>query len=411
MKKRVVITGLGAIAPNGIGTEEFWKALVEGRSGIDRITSFDASNLPCQIAGEVKGFDPADYMSPKLVERLPRVAQFGVAVARMAADDARLDGIPSQRIGVAFGANMGKADAPDVDYNLFLQKGLESLNSLSAEKLTPHFATSHIAIEVGAQGPTASFSSGCITTPNAIDWGRDQIQKGYVDAIVVVTSESLLFPFMFAMLCASGVISTSSNDQPQKSPKPFDLHRDGAIASEGAGAIILEELNCALDRGADIYAELLGVSLNCEAMDIRKFDIRGEALAEVIRAAINQSVLHLSEIDYISAHGTATRYHDLAETNAIKRVLGDRAYNIPISSIKSMIGISFSASAAFQVVACCLGLRDGIIPPTINYEVPDPECDLDYVPKVARVTRLRNALINAEGMGGGHSAMVLGQTR
>ncbi|MBI1925928.1 beta-ketoacyl-[acyl-carrier-protein] synthase family protein [Candidatus Poribacteria bacterium] len=396
MKRRFVITGLGAIAPNGVGKEAFWKALVEGRSGIDRITSFDASNLP------------ADYMSLKLVERLPRVAQFGVAVAKMAADNARLDDIPSQRIGVAFGANLGKADISDVDHNLFLQKGLRGIDSLSAEKLSPHFSTSHIAMALRTKGPTASFSSGCTATPNAIEWGRDQIQNGYVDAVVVVSSESLLFPFMFSMLCAGPFLSTSSNDQPQKASKPFDVRRDGTVISEGGGAIILEDFNCAFNRGAHIYAELLGVALNSEAVDVRKFDIKGEAFAGIILEAINRSALHPSEIDYISAHGVATRVQDVAETNAIKLAFGSRAYNIPISSIKSMIGISFAPSPAFQVIACCLGLRDSIIPPTINYEVPDPACDLDYVPNKARVVRLRNVLINAEGMGSSYSATILG---
>lgn len=411
MKRRVVITGLGAIAPNGIGTEEFWKALVEGRSGIDRITSFDASDLPCQIAGEVKGFDPADYMSSKLVKRLPRVAQFGVAVAKMAADDARLDGIPSQRMGVAFGTTLGKEDIFDGDYNLFLQKGWKSINLLLGEKYTPHFSTIHIAIELGAKGPVASFSSGCITIINAIDWGYHQIQNGYADAVVVAGSESLLHPFTFSIICARRLLSTSSNDQPQKASKPFDMRRDGAVLSEGAGAIILEEQSCAFDRGANVYAELLGFSVSCEAVSVQEFDITGKACAETILAAINRSAIHPSEIDYICATGTSTRNQDLGETNAIKHAFGNKAYHIPISSIKSMIGHPDAAATALQVITCCLALRNSIIPPTINYEIPDPECDLDYVPNKARVTRLRNVLINAEGFGGNHSAIVLGIPR
>lgn len=408
MKRRVVITGLGAIAPNGIGKDEFWKALLEGRSGIDRIRSFDASGLPCQIAGEVKGFDPTDYISARKAKELPRVAQFAVVSAKMAADDARLAEIPSGRLGVAFGTNLGKEDVFDVDHNLFLQHGFKSIKPLLGEAFTPHFSTSHIAIELGAKGPAASFSSGCTTINNAIGWGCDQIRNGYVDSVVIAGSESLLHPFAFAVICASGVLSTSSNHSPQKASKPFEARRDGVVPSEGAAAIILEALDSALNRGAYIYSELIGLAVSCEAMNIWKFDIEGTALAETILAAINRSSTHISEVDYICAHGVSTHNHDLSETNAIKLAFGERAYNIPISSIKSMIGHHTSAASAFQVVASCLSLRDGLIPPTINYEIPDPECDLDYVPNQARITRLRKLLINAEGFGGSHSVMVLG---
>ena len=408
MRKRVVITGLGAIAPNGIGKDEFWRALVAGQSGIDRITSFDVSDMPCQIAGEVEDFDPSDYMSRKLVERLPRVAQFAVAASKMAADDAQLEDISSSRIGVAFGTSLGKEDVFDVDHNLFLQNGSEDIRPLLSQEYTPHFSTSYIAIELSAKGPTASFSSGCTTVINAIEWGYAQIQSGYADAVVITGSESLLQPFVFSTISASGFLSTSENDQPQKASKPFDRRRDGYVLSEGAAAIILEARDCAIDRNADIYAELLGFAVNCEAMDIRMFDVTGKALAEVILAAINRSLTPLSEIDYICAHATSIPNRDLAETNAIKLVFGDRAHHIPISSIKSMIGHPLAAALAFQLIACCLGFRDGVIPPTINYENPDIKCDLDYVPNKARVARLRNMLINAEAFGGGHSSVVLG---
>jgi 3-oxoacyl-[acyl-carrier-protein] synthase II len=411
MKRHVVITGLGVIAPNGIGKDEFWKALVEGRSGIDRITSFDTSELPCQIAGEVKGFNPTAYIPARKARQLPKVAQFAVSAAKMAAEDAHLEDIPLQRIGVAFGTSLGKEDMFDSDHNLFLQNGFKSIKPLLAEEYTPHFSTSNIAIELGAKGPTASFSSGCTTVANAIDWGYSQIQGGYADAVVVVGSESLLFPFTFSVICASRVLSTSSNDQPQKASKPFDARRDGVVLSEGGAAIILEDLNCAHNRGANIYVELLGSTQSCEAMDMRRVDLKGTALAETILTAINRAYIHMSEIDYICAHGVSTPDYDLAETNAIKLAFRERAYNIPVSSIKSMIGHPLAAATAFQVVAGCLSLRDGIIPPTINYEVPDPECDLDYVPKKARVTRLRNLLINSKGFGGSFSALVLGMPR
>ncbi|MCZ6679033.1 MAG: beta-ketoacyl-[acyl-carrier-protein] synthase family protein, partial [Candidatus Poribacteria bacterium] len=358
MKRRVVITGLGAIAPNGIGKEEFWKALVAGRSGIDRISSFDASDLPCQIAGEVKGFDPADYLSRKLIERLPKVAQFAVAVSKMAADDAQLEKIPSQKIGVAFGTNVPKEDIFDRDHPLFLKDGWKGMNRYLGESHTPHFSTIHIASELGAKGPIASFTSGCIAVSNAIGWGCDQIQSGVADAVVIAGSESLLHPFTFAMVSASRLLSTSSNDQPQKASKPFDKRRDGYVLSEGAGAIILEARNSAIDRGTDVYAELLGCAVGCEAADIRNFDVTGETAAETILAAINRASIHPSELDYICAMGLSTGYHDLAETNAIKLAFGERAYHIPISSIKSMIGHPDAATPALQTIASCLALRD-----------------------------------------------------
>lgn len=407
-KPRVVITGLGAIAPNGIGKDPFWQALRCGRSGIARITRFDASKFPCQIAGEVCDFDPTMYLKPRDAKRLSRVAQFGVVAAKMAFEDAgiQVTSTNASRFGVCFGNSMGKPEVFDDDHLPYLERGIRGIHPTTLVDLPPHGVSSHVAIALGTQGVCGTLSSGCTTSLDAIQWGYQQICTGRASAIVVGGSEAVLTPFTFGIVCAVGVLS-KHNDAPSEASRPFDLYRDGIVLSEAAGAVVLESWEHARDRGANMYAEILGTAGMRYGHELVKCDISGHDMAQVMEAALVQADVTKHRIDYISPHGVSLPDYDRAESNAIKTVFGDYAYNIPVSSIKSMIGQPFAAAGALQVVASCLTLQDDLIPPTINYTTPDPLCDLDYVPNRARRARVRDVLVHAHGIGGSGAALVL----
>lgn len=407
-KPRVAITGLGVVAPNGIGKEAFWQALVAGRSGIDRITRFDASKFPCQIAGEVCDFEPMAYMKPRDAKRLPLAAQFGVAAAKMAFEDADVEVTPKNaaKLGVCFGNSMGKPEVFDADYLPYLERGVRGIHPTTLVDMSPHGVSSQVAIALGTQGVCGTLSSGCTTSLDAVQWGYQQICAGRARLVVVGGAEAVLTPFTFGTVCAVGVLS-KRNGEPQKASRPFDLHRDGMVLSEGAGAIVLEAWEHARDRGAPIYAELLAAVSMRSGHELVRCDISGAGMAQVMEASLIQSDLPKHGIDYISAHGSALRDYDEAETNAIKAVFGECVHNIPVSSIKSMIGQPFAAAGALQVVASCLTLQHDIIPPTINYITPDPRCDLDYVPNRARRARVRTVMVHAHGMGGSDASLVL----
>jgi 3-oxoacyl-[acyl-carrier-protein] synthase II len=413
--RRVVITGLGAVAPNGIGKDAYWDGLLKGRSGIRRITRFDASEFPCQIAGEVVNFEPTVYINPHEVKRLSRVSQFALAAAKMAIDDSgiQISETNAGRVGVCFGASAGKGEIFESDHLAFLERGVRGIHPLAHNQFHPHSVSSRVAIEIGASGVCGSMATGCTSGLDALNWGYEQLCQGRVAVMVVGSAEALLSPFAFASICAAGVLSKShmsrNNTVPQSSPRPFDLHRDGLVLSEGAGAVILETLEHAQERNADIYAEVLGYATVREGDDMMRCDLSGTDMARVMEIALYQSLLPKSRIDYINAHGVGLRDYDTAETAAIKAVFGEQAYNIPVSSIKSMIGQPFAAGGSLQIVASCLTLQHGRIPPTINYDTPDPACDLDYVPYHARAARIRALLVHAHGLGGTDSTLVLGQ--
>lgn len=409
-QQRIVITGLGAVAPNGIGKEAFWAGLISGRSGISRITRFDASQFPCQIAGEVSDFEPTLYMDPHEAKRMPRVSQFAVAAATMALDDSGLRVTPqnARQIGVCFGTSVGKGETFETDYLPFLERGVRAIHPLLWIEFAPHAPSSHVAIELGLSGVSGSVATACTSGLAALYWGYVQICLGRASTMVVGGAEALLSPFLFGAVCAGGVLS-KRNGAPQQASRPFEMHRDGLVLSEGAGAVVLEALEQAQERNARIYAEVLGYATTRDGESLRGCDLTGSDVARAIEAALHQSRLPKRRIDYISPHGVSLSDRDMAETNAIKAVFGDWAYNIPVSSIKSSIGHPFAAASALQVVASCLTLQHGIIPPTINYETPDPDCDLDYVPNRARRARVRTLLVHATGMGGTNSALVLGE--
>lgn len=408
-RRRVVITGLGVVAPNGIGKDEFWRNLFAGKSAVDYITAFDPSPFSCQIAAEVKDFDPNQYIEPKKAKRLSRISAFAVASARMALEDAHLQigGQESYRIGTCFGTTSGKPDM-ESEHLLFLEKGPQSVNPLAWAEFVPHASSVHIAIEFGIRGPATTISSGCCTSLDAVEWGALQIRSGRLAAAIVGSADSLLSPFVLAVLCKAGFL-TNQNHAPTKASRPYDLYRDGFVPSEGAGAIVLEDLDHALTRNARIYAEVLGSAGITEGVEIPHRDVSGATLAQGIRTVLARSHLGIGEVDYINAHGVSHPESDLMETNAFKEVFGDHAYNIPISSIKSMIGDPFAAGGVLQIVAASLSLVHQIITPTLNLEFPDPQCDLDYVPQKARPARIRHLLVNSRAVGGSNSILALGR--
>ena len=414
MKRRVVITGLGPISPVGIGKDSFWDSLVHGRSGITEITRFDASDYPSRIAGEVKDFQPKDFMSKKTASSSARFTQLAVAAARLAFEDSgiKLNGnIDSSRIGSCLGSStLGTGDLLEKHIPLFYQKGLKTINPYTCVNYTAHIATSVAAIELSIKGPITTVSSGCSTAIDAINWACSQIIEGKADVIIAGAADAPLFPFGFGTFCAVRVLSRR-NDNPAVASRPYDAMRDGMVLSEAGAAVVLEELNHACERGATIYGEVLGFASVSEAQETVAVEMSGETIARLIGLALGNAALSPSAIDYINAHGNSMADYDLSETRGFKLALGAHAYRIPISSSKSMMGQSLAPASGLQTISSCLTLRDDIIPPTINYEFPDPDCDLDYVPNLARRNHVNIILMNSHSVGGSHSAIVIGRLR
>jgi len=409
MSRRVVITGLGAVAPNGIGAELFWEGLVAGRSAIRPISRFDTRQFRSRIGGEVPDCRPREFISSKNVGQTSLFTQFAVASSRMAWQDGGLNGrlVRPERVGLSAGATIGDPNHVYArQFENFLKRGRRGVHySISAE-YTAHAATSHIAIELGHKGPTHTISAGCTSGFEVLDWALNAIRLGELDVVLACASDSILHPFYFATLDVLNILSTR-NDEPEKASRPYDLHGDGSVASEGGGAVVVEELSHALERGARIYAELVGCSGSSFAHEMIRPDREGESIYRCLVRAMQQGNVRAEEIDYICSHGVAIPDEDLAETLAFKRLLGDRARRVPVSSIKSMIGQPYAAGGILQVVAVCKVLQTGWIPPTINFETPAPGCDLDYVPGRARRNNVNYALANSQGVGGTQSAVIL----
>ncbi len=407
--RRAVITGLGTVAPNGIGVEAFWEALVEGRSAIRPISRFDTRQFRSRIAGEVLDFRPKDFIRAGHVSQMSRFTQFAVASSRLAWEDGGLNGrmVRPERVGLSAGATIG--DPNDVyarQFENFLKRGRRGVHySISAE-YTAHAATGHISIELGHEGPTHTVSAGCTSGFEVLDWALNAIRMGELDVVLACASDSVLSPFYFATLDVLNILS-ARNDEPGKACRPYDLHRDGSVASEGGGAVVVEELSHALERGARIYGELVGCSSSSFAQEMIRPDRDGESIYRCLRRALQQANLRPEEIDYICSHGVAIPDEDVAETLAFKRLLGDHAYRIPVSSIKSMIGQPYAAGGILQLVTLCKVFQTGWIPPTINLETRDPDCDLDYVAGQARRNNVTYGLANSQGVGGTHSAVLV----
>ena len=405
--RRVVVTGLGVVAPNGIGVEAFWGNLVKGVSGIDRITRFDASHHDTKIAAEVKGFDPLLYIEKKDVKKMDRFIHYAMAGAMMAADDAQLTvkEVERSRIGVLIGTGMGGIPGLEETHKTLLEKGPGRISPFFIPSIITNLASGHIAIRFGLRGPNSCVSTACATGNHAIGDSFELIRRGTADVMFAGGTEAVISPLTIGGFGAMKALSTR-NDAPQRASRPFDKGRDGFVMGEGAGVLILEELDHALHRGARIYAELNGYGMSADAYHMTAPDPEGAGAIASMVLALEDAALQPEEVDYINAHGTSTPAGDAAETKAIKKVFGDYAYRLAVSSIKSMTGHLLGAAGGVEAVATALTLHYGVIPPTINYDEPDPECDLDYVPNRARQAQVRVAFSNSFGFGGTNATLV-----
>ena len=408
MKRRVVITGLGVIAPNGIGKDEFWKSLKEGKSGITRITRFDATTYPCQVAGEVRNFDPTNYMDPKTAKRMDRFSHFALVCAKMAMKDAGLEmnGYNSERAGVVSGSALGGVPHAEAQHALFLEKGLKRIDPLLAIKLFPGEAASQISIQLHTKGPAYTISTACVSGVDAIGLGFSLIKDNAIDVAIVGGSEAPLAPMTFGAFCNVGALS-KANENPQAASKPFDIERDGFAMSEGGGFLVLEELSHAVRRDAHIYAELVGFGATSDAYHMTRSNPSGDEAINAIKIALCEADLDPLSVEYVNAHGSSTPLNDEIETVIIKKVFNDYAYKLPISSNKSMLGHSLGAAGAIEVIASVLTIEDSFIPPTINYQHPDPQCDLNYVPNRGINKEVNTVLSNSFAFGSRNAAVVI----
>ncbi|MFP4250170.1 MAG: beta-ketoacyl-[acyl-carrier-protein] synthase family protein [Armatimonadota bacterium] len=409
LRRRVVITGLGVVSSTGMGKDAFWEAVRDGRSGIRHVSGFACDDLSSRIAGEIVDFDPADYMAAADARRSGEFVHYSVAAARMALDDSQLDltSIDPFRAGAVFGnSSAGNGNVTDDIYERWMDRGIRGFGSTDCVQLATHAATAHVFIDMGLRGPNASVASGCCSGVEAISRAAQALREGQADVMVAGAAEACVSRFGMALLCRVGVLSTH-NEEPEKASRPYDATRDGLVLSEGAGAVTLETAHHALERGAPIYAEVRGYGTSTEAHHLVVADPSGVELAYAFRQALQEAHLAPADIDYVCAHGIANLDYDRADTRAIKKVLGDRAYNIPVSSIKGTTGQPFAAGGAWQTAAACMAMRESVVPPTINYHQPDPDCDLDYVPNRARRVRVETVMVNSHSFGGTHAALIL----
>lgn len=408
-RRRVVVTGMGAVTPLGLSVEETWKGLVEGRSGVVRITQFDPSPYPSQIMGEVKGFEPADYMDGREARRMSRFSQFAVAAARMAVEDAGLsiDQSNAEDVGVVFGTGIGGGLVESENaHRILLDKGFRRVPPLFVPNMMPNAAAHHVGYTFGIKGYTSTVIAACASGTQGIGEGARAIRDGRAKVVISGGTESTICELALAGICAMRAVSTR-NDEPEKASRPFDAERDGFVAAEGCGILVLEDLGYALARGARIYAEVLGYGVSSDAYHVSAPDPEGKGSALAMRRAIEDAGLKPEDIQYINAHATATPIGDPAEVVAIKSVMGPHAYEIPVNATKSMLGHLLGASGAVEAIATIKTILEGVLHPTINLETPDPECDLDHVPNVAREARIDIALNNSFGFGGQNACLVL----
>jgi beta-ketoacyl-acyl-carrier-protein synthase II len=407
-KRRVVVTGMGVVAPNGIGIENFWDSLVHGRSGIKLIDQFDVSSYPSKIAGQIEEFDPSNYISPKVARRMDRFSQFAVACSKMALldSDINLERIEQNSMGVAVGSSVGGLPHAEEQHSIFLEKGLNRVYPLFSTRLFVGSCMNNICIELGIKGPSYSLSTGCATGADNIGFAFDMIREGKTDWMLAGAVEAPLSPLAFGSFCLIGIVSTK-NEPPYKTPKPFDKYRDGIVISEGGAVLILEELQHAFNRGAQIYAEIIGYGTTHDAYHITQPAPDGEQAEKAIRLALKDANIQPEEIGYICAHGSATILNDKIETMIIKKIFNTKIESILISSIESMIGHPLGAAGALKVAASALAIKHGIVPPTINYEHSDPDCDLNYVPNEFIKREINFAISNSFSFGGKNSIIVL----
>ncbi len=405
--RRVVVTGCGVVSPVGTGKDSFWKALISGKSGVDKITQFDASEFDSRIAGEVKDFTPPSYFTPKDERKTPRFAQFSLVAAQEALTESglNLEKIDPYQIGSIIGSGVGSLETVEKECKTLLAKGPKRLSPFMIPMLITNEAAGHVAIRFSLKGVNLCTVTACASGAHGIGEAYRAIREGKATVMVAGGTEACICALGVGGFCALKALS-KRNDEPQRASRPFDRDRDGFVMAEGAGIVVLEELEHAKRRGAFIYGELGGYGATCDAYHITAPDPEGDTAAKAMSIAIEEARVSPSEKIYINAHGTSTQLNDKMETKAIKKVFGDHAKNVLISSTKSMTGHTLGAAGAIEFIVCCLALKNKIIPPTINYENPDPDCDLNYTPNEARKFDLKVAMSNSLGFGG-HNANLL----
>jgi len=404
----VAVTGVGLVSPLGIGNEDNWNALVAGKSGVGPITRFDASGFACRIAGEVKGFDPSLYMEKKEIKKMDTFIHYAMAAARFAMEDS---GLPvgddnRERIAVVIGSGIGGLPIIEETQKNYLQKGARVISPFFITALIANEAAGNVSIKYGLKGPNLATVTACTTGAHAVGEAYRMIQYGDADAAIAGGTESVITPLAVGGFAVMRALSTR-NDEPERASRPFDRERDGFVMGEGAGLVVLEELDAAKKRGARIYAELVGYGMSGDAFHIAAPSEDGDGPARVMKNALRDAEIEPEQVGYINAHGTSTPMGDKVETVAIKMVFGPDAKKVPISSTKSSTGHLLGAAGGLETGIVALALHHGILPPTINYEFPDPECDLDYVPNEAREARIEYALSNSFGFGGTNGCLVL----
>ena len=412
MNKRVVITGVGMITPIGLDTETSWAGLVAGKSGIGPITQFDDKAIPTQIAGEVKGFDAAKFVEAKEIKKMDRFIHLAIAASQLAMDDSKLVITPenAERIGVMAGAGIGGLPSIERTYRSYLEKGYRRITPFFIPMAIINEMAGHISMRYGAKGPNSCVVTACATGTHSVGDAFKIIQRGDADAMIAGGAESCICGLGVGGFNAMKALSTRNNE-PERASRPFDAERDGFVMGEGAGLLILEELEFALKRGAHIYAEIIGYGMSGDAYHITSPAPNGEGAARCMKSAIKDAGINPADVGYINAHGTSTKYGDELETLAIKTVFGEHAYKIPASSTKSMTGHLLGAAGGVEAVISLLAIDRGILPPTINLENPDPECDLDYIPNTARKAQVEIAMSNSFGFGGTNACLVFRRYR
>jgi 3-oxoacyl-[acyl-carrier-protein] synthase II len=406
MTRRIVVTGMGMVTPLGLDVASNWDGLTHGRSGIARIARFDPTPYETQIAGEVKGFEPTQYMDRKEVRRTDRFTHLGVAAASQALKDANLETFPDhERVGTAIATGVGGLETLVREVVLMEERGPSRLSPFLVPMLMANAASAQVSMQFGLKGPSLTHVSACASSSHAIGECGEIIRRGQADVMVTGGAEAAVLPLAIGAFSTMHAMSRR-NDDPERASRPFDKDRDGFVLSEGAAVVVLEEREHALTRGVRIYGELVGYGATADAYHITSPAPEGEGNARSMRMALTEAGLKPTDIDYVNAHGTSTQPNDREETAAIKQVFGDHAYKLMVSSTKSMSGHLLGAAGSFEAIACLLALRDGCIPPTINYTTPDPALDLDYVPNEARAKAIRTALSNSMGFGGHNASLI-----
>jgi 3-oxoacyl-[acyl-carrier-protein] synthase II len=410
MERRVVITGLGILSPLGTGIEKNWQALITGQSGIGPITLFDTTDYGTRFAGEVKDFDPTAFADKRDLKHMDRFVQFAVGGARMAVADANLTigDDNSEQIGVLIGTGIGGTWTWEANHRQLVEKGPHRVSPYFIPMMIGDMGSGQVSIRLGAKGPNTNIATACATGTHAIGEAAEIIKRGDATAMIAGGAESAVSPLSVAGFCSLKALSTR-NDDPARASRPFDAQRDGFVISEGAGVVVLEELEAAKARGARIYGEVIGYGMSGDAYHMTSSHPEGDGAARAMAAALRDAGLTPEKVDYINAHGTSTLLNDKSETLAIKRVFGEQAYRVPISSTKSMTGHLLGAAGGVEVIISLLAIQRGLLPPTINYEYPDPDCDLDYVPNTARPASPKVIMSNSFGFGGHNATLILGK--